>query len=231
MDEPPVLVSESLASCICDPEPGDYELRVFCRVGDGEITLVVDEDTVPDDWECFEVCPCDTRIDGQYLITIEATGDAWSQLSGTYAFPALAEGGFNDYVPIVPWPPLLTGAPVIGERYDDYGACPGTKTLFAVPVNMQFFYSCQTGQFSAILNLGVAWECDGLTRIYFAYSGNLWTGTAMELGGYISTRTLAASFNLRKRPRFDNLGTSSGFTIDSWPEGEVTVSFRFVAAP
>ena len=86
MDEPPVMVAELLAGCICDPEPGDYELRVFCRVGDGEITLVVDEDTVPGDWDCV-ICSgsgCDEWFGRVALVTIIGSGD-FSVFNGTYS--------------------------------------------------------------------------------------------------------------------------------------------------
>jgi hypothetical protein len=83
MDELPVLVAELAGGCICDPEPGDYELRVFCRVGDGEIALVVDEDTVPDDWDCVLECGC-AYLDGKSVeVTITASG-IYSALAGTY---------------------------------------------------------------------------------------------------------------------------------------------------
>jgi hypothetical protein len=90
--DPPVLVDELLAGCICDPEPGDYELRVFCRVGEGEITLVVDEATVPDDWECAGICKCDCE-ELQELgytgleVTFSANASEWNEANGTYFFP------------------------------------------------------------------------------------------------------------------------------------------------
>jgi hypothetical protein len=93
IDDPPVMVSDAATSgCICDPEPGDYELRVFCSVGDGEITLVVDEDTVPDDWECTLKCKCDceelqaagyTGLE----VTFSANASEWNEANGTYFFP------------------------------------------------------------------------------------------------------------------------------------------------
>jgi len=83
MDVPPVLVAELLAGCICDPEAGDYELRVFCRVGDGEVTFVVDEDTVPGDWDCDGVCDCSYLEGKQVAVTFAGSG-VFSVLDGTY---------------------------------------------------------------------------------------------------------------------------------------------------
>ncbi len=92
MDTPPVLVDDRRAGCICDPEPGNYELRVFCQRGPSEFDFVVYEDTVPDDWDCEELC-CDRNASNGCLsflgdVVIEVTYSGYkgclSQFNGTY---------------------------------------------------------------------------------------------------------------------------------------------------
>jgi hypothetical protein len=92
MDTPPVLVVEAVSGCICDPTPGDYELRVFCQVGEGEVTFVVDEDTVPGDWDCTLICKCDCEElqEAGYTglrVSVTTNADVWDEADGTYFFP------------------------------------------------------------------------------------------------------------------------------------------------
>jgi hypothetical protein len=88
MDTPPVLVAELLAGCICDPDIGDYQLRVFCGVGSNVTAYVVDEETVPGDWDCTAIDCCD-YLDGKTLrLTVNATG-GYSALTGVYTEPVI----------------------------------------------------------------------------------------------------------------------------------------------
>jgi hypothetical protein len=126
MDEPPVLVSDQAAGCALNPTAGDYELRAFCRVGDGEITMLVDEETVGT-WESCESASCCEDIlaaFSQLRLTVTATGDEWSDASGTWVF--------NDSCGelVFQWAPSFTGGFYSGvstitsggysESYDTY---------------------------------------------------------------------------------------------------------------
>jgi hypothetical protein len=85
MDEPPMLVAEASGGMLGYPEPGDYELRAFCRVGEGEITLVVANETVGEWDECEPASCC-----GESTQTVRATatltivGSIWNRWSGTF---------------------------------------------------------------------------------------------------------------------------------------------------
>jgi hypothetical protein len=234
MDTPPVLVAELNSGCIINPAAGDYELRAFCQVGEGEVTLVVDEETVGE-WEsCEATSCCQDIIDAGYTnlnLKIVATGTEWSQASGSWVIPiSLFGNGCSGF--------RTKSASPITYPYDA-GVATATWTTYTTEYQTYFGFSSAWINFSpgvgvvASISLAVQFvkiNPSDLNLLRLGGGAGLFTGN-IEGTGQCLLRASRSTSNTTKGLSGNVIGPDPypGTTI-SWPDpppGTLTASAWF----